>query len=237
MSYLMGVDIGTQGTKSALVDLEGRIISSAYEGYGVLSPHPGWAEQWPEIWFEAVCKTIRSTLAQSKVDPREVAGLCISGLYGGSGIPLDQEMRALRPCIIWADRRASEECDWVREKIGVEEIFRVTGNIIDPYYGYVKMLWIKPRESGIWARIRPLVTPYAYCIYRLTGELSIDYSSAGNYGGIFDIHRRTWSEEMMDALGIRRDLFPERISLAKEVVGEVSREGERLTGLSEGTPV
>ncbi|MCD6443582.1 hypothetical protein J7L70_01090, partial [Candidatus Bathyarchaeota archaeon] len=143
MSFLIGTDIGTLGTKTILSDCEGKVLASSFREYGVLTPKPGWAEQWPDIWFKAVCETIREVLEVSKVDPGDIAAICISGLYGGSGIPCDKDMNPLRPCIIWADRRATEECRWVRENIGEEEIFKVTGNTVDPYYGYTKMLWIK----------------------------------------------------------------------------------------------
>ncbi|MEM2904299.1 MAG: FGGY-family carbohydrate kinase [Candidatus Bathyarchaeia archaeon] len=237
MAYLLGTDIGTLGTKSVLVKTDGRVLSSAFEEYDVLAPRPGWAEQWPDVWFGAVTKTIKAVVEHSGINPAEVAGLCISGLYGGSGIPCDKEMKPLRPCIIWADRRATAECDWVRQNIGVDRLFKLTGNVVDPYYGYAKMLWIKFNEPKVWSRIDKLMTPNAYCIYRLTGNPSIDLSSAGNYGGLLDIQKRDWSEEAMDALGIPRSFFPERLSMSKEVVGELTEEGSRLTGLKRGTPV
>ena len=108
MSYLLGTDIGTLGTKTVLIDPNGRILSSAFDEYDVITLKPAWAEQWPEVWLEAVCKTIRTVLEKSRIEPKEIAGVCISGLYGGSGIPCDREMKPLRPCIIWADRRANE---------------------------------------------------------------------------------------------------------------------------------
>ena len=237
MAYLIGTDIGTLGTKSVLVDPEGRILASAFEEYDVITLKPGWAEQRPRIWFEAACRTIKSVLEASNVEAKDVAGICISSLYGGSGIFCDEEVKPLRPCIIWADRRATEECEWVKEHIGEEGIFKVTGNVVDPYYGYTKMLYIKFKEPKIWERTRYILTPNAYCIYKLTGNLSTDLSSAGNYGGIFDIHKRDWSEEMMDELGIPRSLFPERLFMSSETVGEVTGEGERLTNLKRGTPV
>jgi xylulokinase len=237
MSYLIGTDIGTSETKTVLIDLNGRVLALASEGYGIIASRPGWAEQWPEVWFDAVSKTIRNTLDKSKIEPKEVAGVCISGLYGGSGIPCDKEMKPLRPCIIWADRRAGEQCEYIKKMIGEDEIFNITGNVTDPYYGYTKMLWIKNNEPNIWKNIRQFVTPNAFCIYRLTDNVSIDYSSIGNYGGIFDIHKRTYSEKMMEELGIPRNFFPEKISMAKEVVGVITEEGEKLTGLKKGTPV
>ncbi len=237
MSYLVGTDIGTLGTKSVLVDAEGKVLAYSFKEYGVLTPQQGWAEQWPQVWSEAAHASIREAVEKSRIDAGEIAGAAISSLYGGSGIPVDRRYRPIRPCLIWADRRATGECKTLRETIGVDAIYNVTGNVIDPYYGYTKMLWIRNNEPENWAKVHRIETPNAHVIRALTGVENIDYSSAGNYGGVFDIHRRTWSTEMMEELGIPRGFFPEKIHGSEEVVGEVTKEGSRLTGLAKGTPV
>ena len=237
MTYLVGTDIGTMGTKSVLVDAEGDVLASSFREYGVINPQQGWAEQWPDVWAQAVSETIKEVVNVAKVDPRDIAGACISSLYGGSGIPVDRDNRAIRPCIIWADRRATQVCRKVEEEIGTDELFKVTGNVIDPYYGYTKMLWIKDNEPENWGKIHRFEAPNSYVARLITGEESVDLSSAGNYGGIFDIHRRTWSEEMMGELGIPRNFFPEKIVSSEEIVGEVTDEGAEFTGLAKGTPV
>ncbi len=236
MTYLIGTDIGTLGTKSVLTDLNGKILSSAFQEYGVITPNPGWAEQWPQVWFDAVCKTIQSVLKAGSIDSKDVAGICFSGL-APSIILCDGQINPLRPSLIWADRRATEECEWVKKNIGEEHIFKVTGNIIDPYYGYTKILYAKSKEPKIWQKTRHILTSIAYCIYKLTGSLSIDLSNAGNLGGVFDIHKREWSEELLAEFGIPRALFPEKLSSSSSVVGEVTHECENMTGLKKGTPV
>ena len=236
-NFLLGTDIGTFGTKSVLVDAEGKILAESFQETDIISLRPLWAEQWPQVWLDAVCNTIREVLAKSKVDPAEIGGLTISGLYSGSGIPCDKNMEPIRPCLIWMDRRAVNEVEWVRENIGEEEIFKVTGNTIDTYFGFTKMLWLRFNEPKTWEKTRQLVTTYGYCVYRLTGVVCIDYSSAGNYGGIFDIHKRDWSEELMEEMGIPRSFFPEEIVESKTVVGEITEEGSKLCGLKKGTPV
>ncbi len=237
MSYLLGTDIGTLGTKTVLVDLEGKVISNTFKEYGVITPEQGWAEQWPQVWSEATYHTINKTIKKSCVDPKDIAGACISSLYGGSGIPVDRNFTAIRPCIIWADRRATDECKLVNDRIGADAIFKVTGNVIDPYYGYTKMLWIKEKEPVHWGKVYRFETPNGYCIRQLTGKENIDYSSAGNYGGIFNIRKHSWSATLMDELGIPENFFPEKIYSSDEVVGEITSEGSRLTGLAVGTPV
>ncbi len=233
----VGTDIGTLGTKSVVVNLQGRIIGHDYLEYGILTPQALWAEQWPEVWFEAVCRTIRNAIARANVPSSRIGGVCISGLYGGSGVPCDRELKPLRPCLIWMDRRATDEAAWVRENIGADRVFQATGNYVDSYHGFTKILWIKNKEPEVWKKIRWLLTPYGYCIYRLTGSVSLDYCSAGNIGGVFDCRKVDFSGEMLKAMGIPRSIFPEKLSESWEVVGKIHGEGSRLTGLAEGTPV
>jgi xylulokinase len=237
MVYLLGTDIGTTGTKTVLVDINGVLKANSYLEYDVLNPSQGWAEQWPSIWVNGVYSTIRDCVEKSGIAPEEVNGVAISSLYGGSGIPVDGNFEVIRPCIIWADRRATKECKWVEDRIGTDPLFDVTGNVIDPYYGYTKMLWIRENEPDHWEKIHRFETPNGHVIRLLTGVENIDYSSAGNYGGVFDIHRKDWSSEMMEELGIPRDFFPEKIISSDEIVGEVTGEGSKRTGLEKGTPI
>ncbi|MGC9019566.1 MAG: FGGY-family carbohydrate kinase [Candidatus Bipolaricaulaceae bacterium] len=235
--YLLGIDIGTQGTKAVLVNLEGEILGTGFQEYSVEQPFPSWAEQWPQVWEEAFYNAVKEAMARAKVSPRNIAGLCLSGLYGGSGVPVDKEMRPLRPCLIWMDRRAIEEVRWIKENVDLEKLFRITGNYVDTYFGYTKILWIQRHEPEIWKRVYKFVPPTSYIEHRLTGKLAIDFSSAGNLGGIFDLHNRRWSEEMAQALAIPLELMPERLIPSTEVVGELLPEPAAKCGLVPGIPV
>ncbi|MHA1712604.1 MAG: FGGY-family carbohydrate kinase [Candidatus Ranarchaeia archaeon] len=236
-NVFVGTDIGTLGTKTLVVDAEGKVLGSAYREYDILTPKPLWAEQWPSPWVDAAYATIKKALHTAKVSGKDIQGLCVSGLYGGSGIPCDKQMKPIRPCLIWMDRRAVDESKWVKENIGEETIFSITGNTIDTYYGFTKILWIKNKEPKNWSRIRWLVTPNAYVIYHLTGEMSIDYSSAGNLGGLYDIHRKNWSAKLMDEMGIPAEFFPDTIVESSAIVGEITSEASKKTGLPSGLPV
>jgi sugar (pentulose or hexulose) kinase len=235
--YLLGTDIGTTLTKTVVVDLEGREIAAASSEYGVLHPHPLWTEQWPDVWYDAFVATAREVLARAGVRPDEIGGVGISGLYGGSGIPVDEKMHPIRPCIIWMDRRAVKEVDWIRSHVDLDELFEITGNGVDTYHGFTKILWIQRNEHDNWRRIDKLLTPHGYVIQRLTGEIAIDQSSAGNIGGVFDLKARAWSESCCEQLGIPMTLLPERIVESSEVVGSLTADAARLTGLAPGTPV
>jgi|UniRef100_A0A7V3YHS4 xylulokinase len=235
--YLLGTDIGTNGTKTVMVDEKGNFIADAFVEYDVITPRPSWAEQWPDVWLDAVVKTVARCVEKSKVNPKDIAGLAISGLYGGSGIPVDRDIRPLRPCLIWMDRRARKETQWVKDNVPLEKIFGITGNYVDSYYGFTKMMWIRNNEPEVWEKIYQFVTPKDYVVYCLTGELATDYSSAGNIGGVFDIRKRTWSDEMCEILGIPRSMLPEKIYKSSEIVGKLKKEFAEKMGLLSGMPI
>ncbi|GAB4305129.1 MAG: FGGY-family carbohydrate kinase [Promethearchaeota archaeon] len=234
---LVGTDVGTLGTKSVICDVEGNVLASAFVEYPINVPKPGWAEFPIERPARAAFETIKAVLKKSGRDPADVAGLCVSGLYGGSGVPVDSRMEEIRPALPWLDVRAVPQCRWVEEHVGADRVGEVTGNCVHPYWGFTKMLWIKQNEPDNWERIHQLLTPNGYVVWMLTGEVSLDYSSAGNYGGVFDIRRYGFAEDLMEELGIPRSFFPEGLVKSADVVGEVSAEGSKLCGLKPGTPV
>ncbi|MGH3665525.1 MAG: FGGY-family carbohydrate kinase, partial [Egibacteraceae bacterium] len=219
------------------VDAAGTILAEHIAGYEVLTPAPLWAEQWPQVWLEGLSAAVRGALTAPGVDPGRVAAMAVSSLYGGSGVPVDAALEPVRPCLIWLDRRARAESDWVRAALPVDRLVEVTGNGVDSYYGFTKILWLQRHEPDNWAKTRYLLPPNAFLIQRLTGALAVDHSSAGNIGGVYDIRERAWSAETCGLLGIPIQRFPERLVASHEVVGRLHAEGARLTGLPEGVPV
>ena len=147
MNYLLGTDIGTSGTKTILTDLKGNVIAQDLQETDILTPHPLWAEQWPDVWLNAVKASVKNTVAKSGVKAEDIKAIAISGLYGGSGIPLDVNGEPVRPCMIWMDRRAQKESDWALETIGEQRLLKITHNGADPYYGYTKMPPMFPAEE------------------------------------------------------------------------------------------
>lgn len=237
MNYVMGVDIGTQSTKALLVDGQGTIIAQHSQGYRVDTPKVRWAEQWPQVWLDAVEACVAHCMAKAGVAAEQVKALCISSLYGGSGIAVDAHITPLHPCLIWMDRRASEQVAWVREQVDLERLFAITGNSVDSYYGFTKMLWLKQHQPEVWAKTRYLLPPNSYINWCLTGALAVDHSSAGNIGGVYDVKARGWSGEMLDALGIPQAMMPERLVYSGEVVGGLLEGWAERLGLQAGTPI
>lgn len=237
MDYILGVDIGTQSTKALLTDSQGRVVAQHSQGYRVDTPRPRWAEQWPQVWLEAVERCIVRCVEQARVTGEQVKALCISSLYGGSGIAVDEAMQPLHPCLIWMDRRAGEQVRWVREHVDLDPLYRITGNSVDSYYGFTKMLWLKQEQPEVWSNTRYLLPPNSYINYRFTGEVAVDHSSAGNIGGVYDVQRRAWSREMLEALGIPAEMMPPRLVDSAEVVGGLLPEWAERLGLASGMPV
>jgi ribulokinase len=235
--HVIGVDIGTQSTKAVLVRADGRIVAQASQAYQVETPKPLWAQQWPDVWLDAVEASIRDVLHAARIDAASVKALCISSLYGGSGIPVDAEGTALYPCLIWMDRRAQAEVEWVRTNVDVARLMRITGNGVDSYYGFTKMLWLREHEPEVWRRTALFLPPNSYVIAQLTGEVAVDHSSAGNIGGVYDLAARDWSDEALQMLGIPRSMMPARLVESSAVVGGLQPERAARLGLDAGTPV
>jgi sugar (pentulose or hexulose) kinase len=235
--HVIGVDIGTQSTKAVLVAEDGRVVAQTSRAYQVDTPQPMWAEQWPQVWMDAVEACIREVVALGMAPPASVKALCVSSLYGGSGIPVDGDGAPLHPCLIWMDRRAQDEVERIRSHVDVERLYDITGNGVDSYYGYTKMLWLQNKRPDVWRKTKQFLPPNSYVNAQLTGNVAVDHSSAGNIGGVYDIARRQWSDEALELLGIPRGLMPDRLVESSAIVGELVAAHARALGLPVGLPV
>lgn len=244
MDHVIGVDIGTQSTKALLVRTDGTIVSQHSRSYAPDTPRPNWAEQWPSVWFDAVVECITGCVRKATelnsgapLGREHIKALCVSSLYGGSGIPVDADMKPLHPCLIWMDRRAEAQVEWVRTHVDLDRLYAVTGNGVDSYYGYTKMLWLRDNRPDIWEKTQFFLPPNAFVAYTLTGDVAVDHSSAGNIGGVYDVERRAWSREMLDRLGIPARMMPSRLVACTEAVGRLLPQWSERLGLPAGTPV
>jgi ribulokinase len=236
-SYVIGVDIGTQSTKALLVRADGYIAGQSSQSYQVETPQPLWAQQWPQVWLDAVTQCIGDLLQQTNVDPAAISSLCVSSLYGGSGIPVDIDGKPLHACLIWMDRRAQHQVDWVRDNVDLERLYDITGNGVDSYYGYTKIMWLRDNEPDVWERTHYFLPPNSYISSQFTGQITVDHSSAGNIGGVYDVVKRQWSDESMQMLGIPRRMMPERLVESSAVVGHLLTPWATKLGLPAGLPV
>lgn len=234
MAFLLGIDIGTSGTKTVLFDEEGITIASALSEYPLYQPNIGWAEQDPEDWWAASCITIKEVLAKSGVDPADVKGIGLSGQMHGA-VLLDKDNRVLRKAIIWCDQRSSAECEQITSLIGRDRLIEITANPALTGFTASKVMWVKNHEPEIFEKTKKILLPKDYVRFRLTGEFATEVSDASGMQ-FMDIPRRQWSSEVLDKLGIDRSMLGDLYE-SQEVCGRLSRTAAELTGLKEGTPV
>ena len=232
--YLLGIDIGTSACKIAVFAKDGTVRAAGTGDYQVYYPHPGWAEQNPEEWWEAICDAIPRVLAKGKIAPEEIKGIGIDG-QSWSAIAVDKEGNVLTNTPIWMDTRATDICEEFNEKIGKDKIFELCGNSLQPSYTTAKIIWYQRNLPEVYAKTYKILQSNSYIAYKLTGVMTQDLSQG--YGlHCFDMRTGTWNEEMCQAFGFSSDLLPE-IHACHEVIGEVNEKAAKESGLAQGTPV
>ena len=191
MTELVGLDVGTTGVKALSLSPEGEVLARAEESYDLSTPRPGWAEQDPEDWWRAA----ERALARLGGKPSAIG---LSGQMHGL-VVLDERDRVLRPAILWNDQRTEAECAEIEESVGLARLIELTGNRALTGFTAPKLLWLRHHEPGTYARIAHVLLPKDYVRLRLTGEHAIDVADASGTL-LFDVARRRWSEEMLEAL-------------------------------------
>jgi len=232
--YLLGIDVGTSGTKTVLFDLNGNTKAEAVSEYPLYQPQIGWAEQKPEDWWNATIETIKAVLAKSGIKPAEIKGIGLSGQMHGL-VLLDKNGEVLRPSIIWCDQRTQQECDIITDTIGRETLINITANPALTGFTASKLMWVKRHQKELFGKISKVLLPKDYIRYKLTGEFATEVSDASGTQ-LLDVPQRKWSVEIIDKLGFNKDWMPDCFE-SQQVSGCINAEASRITGLNEGTPV
>lgn len=231
---LLGIDIGTTGTKTLLIDEEGRVLASAVSEYPLHTPRPGWAEQDPADWWEATRLTIRRVLALAGLRGQDVRGIGLSGQMHGS-VFLDDRQQVIRPAILWCDQRTAEQCAWITQTVGAQRVVELTSNPVLTGFTAPKIVWLRDHEPEHYARVRKVLLPKDYIRFRLTGAFATEVSDASGTA-LFHVRERRWATEMLDAIGIPCEWMPECFE-SPVPSARVSPEAAEATGLQAGTPV
>ena len=234
MKYLLGIDLGTSGTKTVLFDQNGNGICSATEEYPMYTPQNGWAEQDPNDWYNAAVATIRTVLSRSGVSKDDVAALGISGQMHGL-VMLDEKNEVIRNSIIWCDQRTAKECEEITEKVGYDNLIRITANPALPGFTLSKLVWVRNHEPENYAKCKHVLLPKDYVRFMLTGDYATEVSDASGMQ-MLDVPNRCWSKELLGMLDIDISLLP-KVYESPEVTGHISARAAELTGLSEKTLV
>lgn len=230
MGYTIGVDIGTSGTKSLLIDPDGNILAESSAAYGVSMPKPMWTEQDPEDWWNASVKTIRAVVKQARVKPAEVKAIGLSGQMHGS-VFLDKSGKVIRPALLWNDQRTTAECREITERAGGrEQLIRMVANPALTGFTAPKILWLRNNEPKRFARLKHVLLPKDEIRRRLTGELATDASDASGML-LLDVRNRNWSSELLSKLELDAELLG-KVYESEEVTGSLRPEIAEKLGLT-----
>jgi xylulokinase len=232
MSLLLGIDIGTSGSKAVLIKPDGVVLAEATTEYPMEVPRPGWAEQNPEDWWQATIVSIRQVLAHARGE--SIAGIGLTGQMHGL-VLMDEAGKVLRPCIMWNDQRTAEQCAEIEQKVGRARLIELAGKPALTGFTSGKILWVREHEPAVYVRARHVLLPKDYVRYRLTGAFAMDVAD-GSGTLLMDVGKRVWSDDLLRLLDIPREWLPP-LHESHEVVSEVSAAAASSTGLRVGTPV
>jgi xylulokinase len=232
---LIGIDIGTTGAKSVLINERGRVLASDLQEYPLSLPQAGWAEQDPEHWVTATIASLRNLLAKSRLQPNSIAGMALSGQMHGL-VCLDKAGAVLRPAILWCDTRTTAECKLIEKQVGGRaRLIQLASNPALEGFTLPKLVWVQRNEPSIFKRTATVLLPKDYVRYRLTGALGMDISDAAGTL-MLDVKGKQWSAAILKALKINPSVLPP-LGESPEIAGHITAEAAKLTGLPEGLPV
>jgi xylulokinase len=232
--YILAHDLGTSGNKATLFSLDGRLEGSVVKDYPTYYPHDGWVEQDADDWWKAVCESTKTLLEKTGASPSDIACVSFSGAMMGCLI-VDKGGRPLRNMLIWADTRSSKQERFMIDRVDIEKGYRITGHRLSASYSAAKLLWIRDNEPELYEKAAFMLHAKEYIILKLTGEAVTEYSD-GSSTNLLDIGKKKWSDELLDAFGIRKSLLPD-LHPSTHIAGRVTTEAANLCGLMEGTPV
>jgi xylulokinase len=219
MTYFIAVDLGTSSAKTALYDADGRRLAEAAAEYVVARPQPDWAEMDVEDWWRAVCATVRQVVGQAGIDRRDVRAIGVDGV-SWTLIPVDRELHALCPAMIWLDRRAEEQAAWLRAQPEAHAWVDLVANPLDAAYVTPKLLWLKQHHPQVFESAHCFLNSTGYIVARLSGALTCDFSQAYAYH-FYDMRRGCWDETAAQRLGIPLEKMPGLVS-PLDVVGNLT---------------
>ncbi len=231
--YIISVDLGTTSCKTVLFDTDFNVVATAKKDYGTEYPHAGWAEQPAYQWWRALKENTQAVIEKSSIDSSKIIAVGIDA-FSTTVLPVDKEGDPLRPGLIWMDRRATKQAQWIADNLK-NETWEINGNISDAGNIAPKIMWIKENEPTVYEKTHMFLHANGYLGYRLTGEYSMDLSEAG-LSQMCNTKTGEYSDVLLDGCGIDRAKLPP-IFNCTDIIGTVTAEAAAKTGLAEGTPV
>ena len=232
--YLLGIDVGTTGTKALLIDTSGKVVASATKEYPLHTPRPGWAEQDPADWWRGTVDAIREVMAKAGARPEEVRGLGLSGQQHGS-VFLDRDHNVLREALLWCDQRTAAQCAWIHDTVGFDKVVEETLNPVLTGFQAPKIVWLRDNEPDLYSRLRMILLPKDYIRYLLSGDFATEVSDAAGTS-LLNVGKRQWSDVMLSGLGLTEDMLP-RVYESPVASTRISQSAAEATGLWPGMPI
>jgi xylulokinase len=232
--YVLGCDVGSQGTNVALYSAGGTLVASSYQTYELSFPFPGAAEQDADVWAPAVAAGAREVLEHVPEGPSSVKGVSFGSQLDGM-VVCGADGRALRPAMIWMDRRAEAQAAAVAEQISPEDFYQAVGANLDSSHAVFKALWVRDEEPEVWAQVKFLMSPGTYVLREIAGAVAVDYSNASSMA-LLDPRSRKWSPEALAAVDLPESLLPE-VTAATAAISTISVGFAETTGLDPATVV
>jgi xylulokinase len=234
-TYLIGVDLGTMGTKAAIFDTQGNQVAEAYEESKLYYPQPGWVEQQPAEIYDSAVNTIRACMQQSDVDPGQVAGIAFDGQMAGlASVGPDWDTPTHYDS--WLDTRCGPYISQLKKH--EEQIIALSGGPPTISHG-AKILWWMHEQPDIFQRIASFIQPGGYVAGRMAGlkgdEAFIDRTYL-TFSCFSDTQAGKWSEELLEPFEVDKNKLP-RIVDPWQIIGTISEEAAAATGLRAGTPI
>lgn len=232
---LMGIDIGTQSTRAALLNLDGSLIGSRSTPQDLSTPRPGWAEQDPDVWWITTKDNIHKVLIDTGIDPKDIAGIGVSGQMHGT-VPVDKDGLLLSHGVqLWCDKRSADLVEEFKARPGVKETYKIAGSPpVANWFGF-KIKWVQVYQPEVYNRAWKFMLPKDFINFRLSGNVATDWSEASG-AFLMDATTKDWSEELIRQVGIDGDKLP-KIYPSSDVIGYVTDQAAAETGLAAGTPV
>lgn len=230
--YLLAHDLGTSGNKATLFTTDGELIASSVSNYPTRYYNGNWAEQDPEDWWRAVCRSTKSLI--SDINISDISAVAFSGQMMGC-LCLDRNGTPLYDSIIWADMRAQKAEKEITDRIGADTFFHTTGHRPGASYSLAKFMWLRENAPDVYKKTYKILQAKDYMVFKLTGRFCTDFNDATGTNA-FDLGTYQWSDKVLDAVDISGDVFPDAVP-STCVVGEVTTEAAEACGLMKGTPV
>jgi len=230
MSHYLGIDIGTSGTKTLLIDRSGKLLAEANADYPMQQPKPGWTEQSPEDWWNAVVKTVREVVSKASLAPGDVKAIGLSGQMHGS-VFLDKNDQVIRPALLWNDQRTAVECEEITTRAGGRKaLIKMVANPALTGFQAPKILWLRNQEPKNFAKLAKVLLPKDDVRRRLTGDYVTEVSDASGTL-LLNVVKRKWSGKLLEKLELDASLLP-RVVESEDVTGTLTAGAAELLGLT-----